>query len=111
MTAPITNNNPILTDHKRAGSSQNEQPSRGGNAATSDAQTAVNRQDDAVNVSNAAQALGGTMDNQGTGRIQNSAQASELAQQIASFFAENSLSALTAHGNGNSELASLLKAG
>ncbi len=110
MTAPITNNNPILTDHKRAGSSQNEQPSRGGNAATSDAQTAIKRQDDAVNVSNAAQALSSS-ENQSTGRIQNAAQASELAQQIASFFAENSPSALTAHGNGNSELASLLKAG
>ena len=111
MATPISNNNPALTDHRRAGNSNNENAGGIKNSAVAGEETAVQRQDDAVNVSNAAQALGSSATSQGEGNLQNSNQAAELAQKIASFFAENGAGALAAHGNSSNSLADLLKAG
>ncbi len=111
MAAPISNNNPALIDHRKAEGSSSEAADNGNRAAPSGEETAAKRQDDAVSVSNAAQALGSSATSAGTGNVSSSEQAAELAQNIASFFAENGVGALAAHGNGNTGLASLLRAG
>lgn len=108
MAAPISNNNPALIDHKRTGAGSNQETGNGNKAAAGSEETAARRQDDAVSVSNAAQALGSTSGN--SANIRTSEQAAELAQNISAFFADNGRAALAAHGNGNSGLASLLKA-
>jgi len=109
MTAPISNN-PALIDHRGAGGSNNENVGSGNKTAAGSAEPAAKRQDDAVSVSNASQALGSSATAQSNSSIQNANQAAELAQNIASFFAENSTAALAAHGNGSAGLADLLKA-
>lgn len=111
MASPISNNNPTLIDHRRAGNSNSDNAANGNKPATGNEQTAAKRQDDAISVSNAAQALGSTVSIENNDTIQNSSQASEVAKNIAAFFAENGTGALAAHGNGNAGLASLLKAG
>ncbi|VAW90091.1 hypothetical protein MNBD_GAMMA17-1627 [hydrothermal vent metagenome] len=111
MASPISNNNPALIDHRRAGNANDESATNGNKAATGNEQPAARRQDDAISVSNAAHALGSSVSNQNNGNIQSASQASDVAKNIASFFAENGAGALTAHGNGTAGLANLLKAG
>ncbi len=111
MASPISNNNPALIDHRRSGGSNNESTTNGNKMNADNEVAATRRQDDAISVSNAAQALGTAVSSQNNGNIQNSSQASEVAKNIASFFAENGTGALTAHGNGSAGLANLLKAG
>jgi hypothetical protein len=111
MASPISNNNPTLIDHRRAGSSNNEHATNGNKASNGSEEPAAKRQDDAISVSNAAQALGSSVSGQNSGNIQNASQASEVAKNIASLFAENGAGALNAHGNASAGLASLLKAG
>jgi hypothetical protein len=111
MASPISNNNPALIDHRRAGSSNNEHATNGNKASNGSEEPAAKRQDDAISVSNAAQALGSSVSGQNSGNIQNASQASEVAKNIASLFAENGAGALNAHGNASAGLASLLKAG
>ncbi len=110
MAAPISNNNQLLTEHRRAGNGASEGAGNNSPDATTKVETATQRQDDAINVSNTAQALGNSTASQSSGTIQNAAQATELAQKIADFFTENGPGALAAHGNGNASLAELLKA-
>ncbi|MCF6324766.1 MAG: hypothetical protein L3J89_10685 [Gammaproteobacteria bacterium] len=110
MASPISNNNPALIDHRRAGGSNNESATNDNKMNAGNEEAAAKRQDDAISVSNAAHALGTTISSQNNGNIQNASQASEVARNIASFFAENGTGALTAHGNGNAGLANLLKA-
>lgn len=110
MAAPISNNNPLLTEHRRAGNGTSEGAGSNNPAAAKNAETATQRQDDAVNVSNTAQALGSSSASQSSANIQNAEQAAELAQKIADFFTENGPAALAAHGNGSANLADLLKA-
>jgi len=111
MASPISNNNPALIDHRRAGGSNNESATNSNKMNTGNETAAAKRQDDAISVSNAAQALGSSVSSQHNSNIQNASQASEVAKNIASFFAGNGTDALTAHGSGNAGLANLLKAG
>jgi len=111
MASPISNNNPTLIDHRRAGSSNNENAAPGNKAASGNDEPAAKRQDDAISVSNAALALGSSVSSQNSGNIQNGSQASEVAKNIASLFAENGAGALNAHSNASAGLANLLKAG
>jgi len=109
MAAPISNNNPALIDHRKADSTNNNESGNGSSATGSNDETAARRQDDAVSVSKAAQALGSSATSLEAGNIETADQAAELAQNIASFFAENGPGALAAHDNGNAGLAGLLK--
>jgi len=111
MASAISNNNPVLIDHKRAGSSDNDSATNGNKANTGNEEAATSRQDDAISVSNAAHALGSAVNSQNNGNIQDASQAAEVARNIVSLFAENGAAALTAHGNGNAGLVKLVKAG
>lgn len=111
MAAPISNNNQIVIDQKKAGNANNGNPEDGNKAAATNIETAAARQDDAINVSNAARALGNSDATHSTGTVANNEQAAELAQKIAQFFTEHGAKALTAHDNSNAKLATLLKTG
>ncbi len=110
MAAPISNNNPALIDHKRAGSTSSEDTGNDSKTASGNEEAAAMRQDDAISVSNVAQALGSSATAQSGTTIQNADQAAALAQIIAEFFAQNGPGALAAHANDNAGLADLLKA-
>jgi len=111
MASPISNNNPTLIDQRRTGSSNNEHATSSNSASNGGEEPVAKRQDDAISVSNAAQALGSSISSQNSGNIHNTSQASEVAKNIASLFAENGAGALNAHGKASAGLASLLKAG
>lgn len=112
MATPISNNNQLLIDQRKAETTNSTTSGNGNKTTDSSDETAAKRQDDAINVSNAAQVLGSSTANySGANSVQNAAQATELAQNIATFFAENGAAALATHGNGNSDLATLLRAG